>query len=78
MECYNCDGKLNEKVCVQCKLKLCNFCEERMYDHYKERMCEVCDEDYCQVCVRYLSEGTEGLCRSCLSLAAQEYIEKHK
>ena len=77
MDCYNCDSKLNEGVCVKCKLKLCNFCEERMYDHHKERMCEFCDEDYCQVCVRYLSEGAEGLCRSCLSNAAQEYIEKH-
>ena len=79
MECYICDGKLNEqKVCLKCKLKLCAFCEERMYDHCEERMCAVCDDDYCQVCDQYLSEGGNGLCRSCLSIAAEEYIEKHK
>ena len=79
MECYDCEEKLNEKkVCTKCKLKLCPFCEERMYDHYEERMCEYCDIDYCQVCTQYLSEGTNGLCRSCLNIAAELYIQNHK
>ena len=79
MECYNCeDTKLDEeKVWTKCKLKLCLFCEERMYDHYEERMCEYCDEDYCQVCTQYLSEGANGLCRSCLAIAAELYIQNH-
>ena len=79
MDCYNCENvKLNKnKVCTKCKLKLCSFCEERMFDHYEERMCDYCDIDYCQVCCQYLSEGTNGLCRTCLANAAQEYIEKH-
>ena len=78
MECYNCeDTKLDEKkVCTKCKLKLCLFCEERMYDHYEEKLCEYCDIDYCQVCTRYLSEGTNGLCRSCLAIAAGLYIKQ--
>ena len=78
MECYNCeDAKLNENyVCTKCKLRLCRYCEERMYNHYEDRMCYFCDEDYCQVCTTYLSEGTHGLCRSCLTTAAQLYIEK--
>ena len=78
MECYNCEEvKLDENyVCKQCKLKLCRFCEERMYDHYENRMCDFCDEDYCQVCCKYISEGTHGLCRSCLATAAELYIEK--
>ena len=78
MDCYNCEQeevKLNDKnVCTKCKLKLCPFCQERMYDHYEERMCEYCDEDYCRVCCQYLSEGTNGLCRSCLAVAAELYI----
>ena len=81
MDCYNCeeDIKLDEKkVCTTCKLKLCPFCEERMYDHYEERMCEYCDIDYCQVCAQYLSEWTNGLCRSCLAIAAELYIQNHK
>ena len=80
MECYNCeDTKLDEKkVCTKCKLKLCLFGEERMYDHYEERMCEYCDIDYCQVCTQYLSEGANGLCRSCLAIAAELYIQNHK
>ena len=79
MDCYNCEQeevKLNDKnVCTKCKLKLCPFCQERMYDHYEERMCEYCDEDYCRVCCQYLSEGTNGLCRSCLAVAAELYIQ---
>ena len=79
MDCYNCEPeevKLNDKnVCTKCKLKLCPFCQERMYDHYEERMCEYCDEDYCRVCCQYLSEGTNGLCRSCLAVAAELYIQ---
>ena len=79
MDCYNCEQeevKLNDKnVCTKCKLKLCPFCQERMYDHYEERMCEYCDEDYCRVCCQYLSEGTNGLCRSCLAIAAELYIQ---
>ena len=78
MECCNCeDAKLNENyVCAKCKLRLCRYCEERMYDHYEARMCYFCDEDYCQVCTRYLSEGTHRLCRSCLAIAAELYIQK--
>ena len=79
MDCYNCEQeevKLNEQnVCTKCKLKLSPFCQERMFDHYEERMCEYCDEDYCQVCCQYLSEGTNGLCRSCLTIAAELYIQ---
>ena len=79
MDCYNCEQeevKLNDKnVCTKCKLKLCPFCQERMYDHYEERMCEYCDEDYCRVCCQYLSEGTNRLCRSCLAVAAELYIQ---
>ena len=79
MDCYNCEQeevKLNEQnVCTKCKLKLCPFCQVRMFDHYEERMCEYCDEDYCQVCCQYLSEGTNGLCRSCLAIAAELYIQ---
>ena len=76
MDCCNCEKELDkENVCMKCKLKLCPFCEERMYDHYEERMCEYCDIDYCQVCCRYLSEGTHGLCRSCLATAAEQYIQ---
>ena len=76
MECCNCeDVKLNENyVCSKCKLRLCR--EERMYDHYEDRMCYFCDKDYCQVCTTYLSEGTHGLCRTCLAVAAEQYIEK--
>ena len=66
-----------KKSLQKCKLKLCLFCEERMYDHYEERMCEYCDEDYCQVCTQYLSEGANGLCRSCLAIAAELYIQNH-
>ena len=79
MDCYNCENnKLDEKkVCQKCKLKLCFFCEERMFNHFEERMCSYCDIDYCQVCCRYLSEGTNGLCRSCLVIAAEEYIRKN-
>ena len=66
MDCYNCENvKLDkDKVCSKCKLKLCSFCEERMFNHYEERMCDYCDIDYCQVCFQYLSEGTNGLCRT--------------
>ena len=78
MDCQNCENvKLNkDKVCSKCKLKLCSFCEEWMFDHYEERMCDYCDIDYCQVCCQYLSEGTNGLCRTCLVIAAEEYIRK--
>ena len=78
MECYNCeDAKLNENyVCTKCKLRLCRYCEERMYDQYENRMCYFCDKNYCQVCNQYLSEGTHGLCRSCLATAAEVYIQK--
>ena len=47
-----------------------------MFDHNEDRMCDFCDEDYCQVCTRYISEGTNGLCRSCLATAAELYIEQ--
>ena len=47
-----------------------------MFDHYEDRMCDYCDIDYCQVCCQYLSEGTNGLCRTCLAIAAEEYIRK--
>ena len=80
MDCYNCENtKLNkENVCTKCKLKLCRFCEERMFDHYEQRMCDYCVEDYCQVCCTYLSEGTNGLCRSCLAIAAELYIQQNQ
>ena len=79
MDCYNCENvKLDkDKVCTKCKLKLCSFCEERMFDHYEERMCDYCDIDYCQVCYRYLSEGINGLCKTCLANAAEEYIRNN-
>ena len=79
MDCCNCKNqKLDEnKVCSKCKLKLCSYCQDRMFDHYEERMCEYCDIDYCQVCFQYLSEGTNGLCRTCLANAAEEYIRKN-
>ena len=78
MECDNCeDVKLDKNyVCKKCKLKLCRYCEERMYDHYEDRMCYFCEENYCQVCTKYLSEGTNGLCRSCLVNAAVVYIQQ--
>ena len=80
MECFNCEEvKLDESyVCKKCKLKLCRYCEDRMFDHNEDRMCDFCDEDYCQVCTRYISEGTNGLCRcrSCLATAAELYIEQ--
>ena len=78
MECYNYeDTKLNENyVCTKCKLRLCRYCEERMYDHYENRMCYFCNESYCQICTKYLTEGTHGLCRSCLATAAELYIQK--
>ena len=71
MDCQNCENvKLNkDNVCTKCKLKLCRYYEERMFDH--------CDIDYCQVCYRYLSEGTNGLCRRCLANAAEEYIRNN-
>ena len=56
--------------------EVCRYCEERMFDHYEERMCAFCDENYCRVCTRYISEGTHGLCRSCLATAAELYIEQ--
>ena len=79
MDCQNCENvKLDKnKVCTKCKLKLCLYCEERMFDHYEERMCHHCDIDYCRVCYQYLSEGTNGLCRSCLANAAEEYIRNN-
>ena len=79
MDCYNCENvKLDkDKVCTKCKLKLCSYCEERMFNHYEERMCDYCDIDYCQVCYQYLSKGTNGLCRTCLVNAAEEYIRNN-
>ena len=79
MDCQNCENvKLDkDKVCTKCKLKLCFYCEERIFDHYEERMCHHCDIDYCRVCCQYLSEGTNGLCRSCLANAAEEYIRNN-
>ena len=79
MDCQNCENvKLDkDKVCTKCKLKLCSFCEERMFDHFEERMCDYCDIDYCRVYYQYLSEGTNGLCRSCLANAAEEYIRNN-
>ena len=78
MECDNCeDVKLDKNyVCKKCKLKLCRYCEERMYDHYEDRMCYFCEENYCQVCTTYLSEGAQGLCRTCLAIAAEVYIQQ--
>ena len=78
MECDNCeDVKLDKNyVCKKCKLKLCRYCEERMYDHYEDRMCYFCEENYCKVCTSYLSEGTHGLSRSCLAIAAEVYIQQ--
>ena len=79
MECLNCEEevKLDENnVCKKCKLKLCRYCGDRMFDHYEDRMCDFCDEDYCQVCTKYISEGIHGLCRSCLTNAAELYIEQ--
>ena len=79
MDCYNCEKvKLDENnVCQKCKLKLCSYCGDRMFDHYEDRMCENCDIDYCQVCYQYLSEGQNGLCRTCLAKAAEEYIRSN-
>ena len=46
-----------------------------MYDAKEERMCEYCDGDCCQVCAAYIREGLHGLCRECLSRAAECYIQ---
>ena len=48
-----------------------------MFDHFEDRMCDSCDIDYCQVCYQYLSEGQNGLCRTCLAKAAEEYIRNN-
>ena len=79
MECCNCENaKLDENnVCKNCKLKLCSYCQDRMFNHFEDRMCDSCDVDYCQVCFQYLSEGQNGLCRTCLSKAAEEYIRNN-
>ena len=80
MDCCNCeDVKLDENyICKKCKLKLCRYCEERMYNHYEDRMCYFCEENYCQVCTTYLSEGAHGLCRTCLAIAAEVYIQQRQ
>ena len=79
MECFNCEKeKLDENnVCKACKLKLCSNCQDRMFDHYEDRMCDSCNIDHCQVCYQYLSEGQNGLCRTCLAKAAEEYIQRN-
>ena len=79
MECYNCEKvKLDENnVCKSCKLKLCSYCGDRMFNHFEDRMCDSCDIDYCQVCYQYLNEGQNGLCRTCLAKAAEEYIRNN-
>ena len=79
MECCNCENaKLDENnVCKNCKLELCSYCQDRMFNHFEDRMCDSCDVDYCQVCFQYLSEGQNGLCRTCLAKAAEEYIRNN-
>ena len=62
-------------IALNVKKTLCPVCEEHMYNGREERMCEYCDEDHCQICGDYISEGLHGLCRDCLSDAAQYYIE---
>ena len=82
MDCIDCiaaGGKDFEKLdennyCPQCEKTLCPECWNHMYHAGEEMRCEVCNEDYCQVCDDYISEGMHGLCRDCLSLAANEYI----
>ena len=76
MNCIDCDfEKLDENdCCPQCEKTLCPYCEDHMYDAKEERMCEYCDEDRCQVCAGYISEGLYGLCRDCLSQAAEYYM----
>ena len=83
MDCIDCiqaGGKDFEKLdknncCPQCEKTLCPYCEDHMYDAKEERMCEYCDEDRCQVCADYISEGLHGLCRDCLSRAAEYFIQ---
>ena len=83
MECIDCiqaGGKGFEKLdenncCPQCEKTLCPYCEDHMYDAKEERMYEYCDEDRGQVCAGYISEGLHGLCKDCLSQAAEYYIQ---
>ena len=46
-----------------------------MMPRKKECANEYCDEDRCQVCAGCISEGLHGLCRDCLSQAAEYYIQ---
>ena len=77
MECIDCDfEKLGENnCCPHCEKTLCPYWEDHMYDAKEERMCEYCGEDRCQVCGACISEGLHGLCRDCLSQAAEYYIQ---
>ena len=83
MECIDCiqaGGKDFEKLdenncCPQCEKILCPYCEDHICDAKEERMCEYYDEDRCQVCAGCISEGLRGLCRDCLSRAAEYYIQ---
>ena len=73
MDCIDCDfEKLDEN---DCEKTLCPYCEDHMYDPKEERMSKYCDEDRCQVCAGYISEDLHGLCRDCLSQAAEFYIK---
>ena len=75
MDCIECDFEKLDKNNFQCEKTLCPYCEDYMYDAKEERMCEYCDEDRCQVCAIFISEGLYGLCRDCLSRAAEYYIQ---
>ena len=83
MDCTDCiqaGGNDFEKLdenncCPQCEKVLCPYDKDHMYDANKERMCKYCDEDHCQVCAGYISEGLHGLCRDCLTQAAEYYIQ---
>ena len=76
----NCIDRDLEKVdendcCPECEKTLCPYWEDHMYDAEEERVCEYCDEDRCQECTAYIGEGLNGLCRDCLSRAAEYYIQ---
>ena len=71
----DCDFEKLDENNSQCEKTLCPYCEDYMYDAKEERMCGYCDEDRCQVCADYISEGLHGLCRDCLSQAAEYFIQ---
>ena len=70
MDCCDFEKLDENNCCPQCEKTFCPYWDH-MYDAKEERMCGYCDEDRSQVCVTFISEGLYGLCRDCLSRAAQ-------